>query len=41
MVSVFSLLQAELERALTVSERERPETLLSRALTVLGGRRGI
>jgi polar amino acid transport system permease protein len=41
MVSVFSLLQAELERALTVSERERPETLFSRALTVLGGRRGI
>jgi polar amino acid transport system permease protein len=41
MVSVFSLLQAELERAIAVSERERPETLFSRALTVLGGRRGI
>jgi len=41
MVSIFSLLQAELERALTVSERERPETLLSRALTLMGGRRGI
>jgi polar amino acid transport system permease protein len=41
LVSVFSLFQAELERALTVSERERPETLFSRALTVLGGRRGI
>ena len=41
LVSVFSLLQAELERALTVSERERPETLFSRALTILGGRRGI
>ena len=41
LVSIFSLLQAELERALTVSERERPETLLSRALTLMGGRRGI
>jgi polar amino acid transport system permease protein len=42
MVSVFSLFQAELERAMTVSERERPETLFSRALAVLGGgRRGI
>ncbi len=41
LVSVFSLLQAELERALTVSERERPETLLSRALTIIGGRRGV
>jgi polar amino acid transport system permease protein len=39
MVSVFSLLQAELERALTVSERERPETLLSRALAIVGTRR--
>ena len=41
LVSIFSLLQAELERALTVSERERPETLFSRALTLMGGRRGI
>ena len=41
MVSIFSLLQAELERALTVSERERPETLLSRAVAVIGGRRGV
>jgi polar amino acid transport system permease protein len=41
LVSIFSLLQAELERALTVSERERPETLLSRMLTIIGGRRGI
>ena len=41
MTSVFSLLQAELERALTISERERPETLFSRALTIIGGRRGI
>jgi len=41
LVSIFSLLQAELERALTISERERPETLFSRALTLMGGRRGI
>jgi polar amino acid transport system permease protein len=41
MTSVFSLLQAELERLLSVGERERPQTLLSRALTILGGRRGI
>jgi polar amino acid transport system permease protein len=41
LVSIFSLFQAELERALTISERERPETLLSRALAIVGGRRGI
>ena len=41
LVSIFSLLQAELERLLAVGERERPETLLSRALTLMGGRRGI
>jgi polar amino acid transport system permease protein len=43
LVSIFSLGQAELERALAVSERERPETLLSRALSVMGTgrRRGI
>jgi polar amino acid transport system permease protein len=41
LVSVFSLLQAELERALAISERERPETLFSRAVAVIGGRRGI
>jgi len=41
LVSIFSLFQAELERALTISERERPETLFSRALTLMGGRRGI
>ena len=41
MTSVFSLLQAELERLLAVGERERPETLFSRALTIMGGRRGI
>ena len=41
MTSVFSLLQAELERLLTVGERERPETMLSRILRIIGGRRGI
>jgi len=41
MTTVFSLLQAELERLLAVGERERPETLFSRALTIMGGRRGI
>jgi len=41
MVSIFSLLQAELERALTVSERERPETLLSRMVAIIGSGRGI
>ncbi|MEX0799738.1 MAG: amino acid ABC transporter permease [Dehalococcoidia bacterium] len=41
MVSIFSLLQAELERALTVSERDRPETLLSRAMGLVAGRRGL
>jgi len=41
LVSIFSLGQAELERAMAVSERERPETLFSRVLTIIGGRRGI
>jgi len=40
MTSVFSLAQAELERVLSVGERERPETLFSRALSLMGGRRG-
>jgi len=40
-VTVFSIMQAELERALTVGERERPETLFSRVITIMGGRRGI
>jgi polar amino acid transport system permease protein len=35
--TVFSLLQAELERLLSVSERDRPETLFSRAISVMGG----
>ena len=40
LVSIFSLGQAELERAVAVSERERPETLLSRALAIMSsGRR--
>lgn len=41
VVTFFSLLQAELERALAAGERDRPETLLSRAMAVMGGRRGI
>ena len=41
LVSIFSLLQAELERVVAVSERERPETLFSRALSIVSGRRGI
>jgi polar amino acid transport system permease protein len=39
--TVFSLLQAELERLLAAGERERRETLFSRMLTIMGGRRGI
>ena len=41
VVTVFSLLQAEVERLLSAAERERPETLFSRALVILGGRRGV
>jgi polar amino acid transport system permease protein len=41
MTTVFSLLQAELERVLAVGERERPETLFSRVLNLMGGRRDI
>jgi polar amino acid transport system permease protein len=43
LVSIFSLLQAEVERVFAASERERPETLLSRALAIVGSgtRRGI
>ncbi len=41
VVTAFSLAQAEIERLLAAGERERPETLFSRALAVLGGRRGI
>ena len=39
--TVFSLGQAELERMLAIGVRERPETLFSRAMTIMGGRRGI
>ena len=41
MTTAFSVLQAEIERALTVAERERPETLFSRVLRIIGGRRGV
>jgi len=40
IVTFFSILQAELERLLAVGERERPETLFSRAMTIMGSRRG-
>ena len=39
VVSIFSLLQAELERLLTAGQRERPETLFSRAMSMLGSSR--
>src|SRR3972149_11742262 len=38
--TIFSIGQAELERMLSAGERERPETLFSRAMTIMGGRRG-
>jgi polar amino acid transport system permease protein len=43
LVSIFSLFQAEVERVFAASERERPETLLSRALAIVGSgtKRGI
>jgi polar amino acid transport system permease protein len=41
MTTVFSILQAEAERQLAAGERERPETLFSRTMAVIGGRRGI
>jgi polar amino acid transport system permease protein len=41
LVSIFSLLQAEVERAFAASERERPETLLSRAIRIVGTTRGV
>jgi hypothetical protein len=37
--TVFSILQAELERALALGQREQPETLFSRMLAIMGGRR--
>jgi polar amino acid transport system permease protein len=41
MTSVFSILQAELERVLAVGDRERNPTLFSRALELMGGGRGV
>ena len=37
--TVFSLLQAELERLLAAGERDRPQTVFSRALAIMGSRR--
>lgn len=39
--TVFSILQAELERMLAVGDRERPQTLFSRVVDLMGGRRGM
>ncbi len=39
VVTGFSLVQAEVERWLAAGEREQPETLFSRAISILGGRR--
>ena len=39
--TVFSILQAELERMLAVGDRERPQTLFSRVVDLMGGRRGV
>ena len=39
--TIFSLLQAELERALAIADRERPTTILSRMIEIMGGRRGV
>lgn len=41
MVTIFSLLQAELERVLAAGEREQPETIFSRAMGIMGSGRGI
>jgi polar amino acid transport system permease protein len=38
ITSIFSVLQAELERALAVGDRERNQTLFSRVLELMGGR---
>lgn len=37
--TIFSVLQAELERVLTIGDRERPDTLFSRAMTIMGAQR--
>jgi polar amino acid transport system permease protein len=39
VVTLFSVAQAELERVLAAGERDRPETLFSRVIGVMGGRR--
>jgi len=39
--TVFTILQAELERALAIGDRERPETLFSRVAAILRRRRGV
>jgi polar amino acid transport system permease protein len=39
IVTVFSLLQAEVERALSIGDRDRPQTLFSRMSDMMAGRR--
>jgi hypothetical protein len=39
VVTVFSIAQGELERTLAAGERDQPETLFSRVIGVMGGRR--
>jgi polar amino acid transport system permease protein len=39
--TMFSLGQAELERLLAAGDRERPQTIFSRAMAIMGGTRGI
>jgi polar amino acid transport system permease protein len=41
MTTVFSIAQAELERWLSAGERDRPETLFSRVIRVMGRSRGV
>lgn len=41
VVTVFSFLQAEVERLLAAGERDQPETLFSRVIAAVGGRRGV
>ena len=41
VVTVFSFLQAEVERLLTAGERDRPQTLFSRAMAIMGSGRGM
>jgi polar amino acid transport system permease protein len=40
VVSAFTVVQAELERVFAAGERDRPETLFSRAMAIMGGGRG-